>query len=61
MKISEEKSQFLCLACQVQIERATDRDHLEVAEAEVQRLRKELEVSLRSREDLTRQEVLVWS
>jgi chromosome segregation ATPase len=51
----------LRLACQVQIEGSTDRGHLEVAEDEVQCLHKELEVSLRSREDLTHQEVLARS
>jgi hypothetical protein len=39
-------------------EGATDRGRLQAAEAEVQRLCKELEVSLRSREDISYQEVL---
>ena len=41
MKILEEKSRFLRLAYQAQAEGATNHDHLEVAEADMQRLRKE--------------------
>ena len=40
-----EKSQFLCLAYQVQVGGATDRGHLDVVEAKVQFLRSELEAS----------------
>jgi hypothetical protein len=54
MNISEEKSRFLCLAYQVHAGGATDRGHLDAVEAEVQRLREELEASQRSREELTR-------
>jgi hypothetical protein len=58
MRVLEEKSRFLHLAYQMLAEGATDRGCLQAAEAEVQRLCKELEVSLRSREDLSCQEVL---
>ena len=40
---------------------ATDRGRLEATEAEVQRLRGELEASQRSREDLAYQEALAQS
>jgi hypothetical protein len=45
MKISEEKSWFLCLAYQAKARGATNCGHLEVAEAEVQCLCGELEAS----------------
>jgi hypothetical protein len=61
MMISEEKSQFLRLAYQAKAGGATNRGHLEVAEAEVQCLRGELEASQRLRQDLTLREVLARS
>jgi hypothetical protein len=54
MRVLEEKSWFLHLAYQTLAKGATDRGRLQAAKAEVQRLCKELEVSLRSREDLSR-------
>ena len=45
MKISEEKSRLLHLAYKTQARRDADHGHLEVAGAEVQRLRSELEAS----------------
>jgi hypothetical protein len=54
MKISMEKSQFLCLAYQAQAGGATDRGHLDTMEAELLCLLGELEASQRSREELTR-------
>jgi hypothetical protein len=53
MKISMEKSRFLCLAYQAQAGGATDRGHLDAVEAKLQRLLGELEASQRSREELT--------
>jgi hypothetical protein len=61
MKISMGKSWFLRLAYQVHIGGAADHDHLDAAEAEVQRLRGELEASQRSREELIHQEAQPWS
>ena len=53
MKISMEKSQFLHLAYQAQAEGATDHGCLDTAKVEVQCLHRELEASLRSKEELT--------
>ena len=56
-----EKSQFLCLAYQAHVGGTADHDHLDVVEAEAKCLRRELETSLRSREEMACREAQAQS
>lgn len=56
MKISAEKSRFLCLAYQAQAGSAVDRNCLAMMEAEVKHLHEELEASQRLRKELAHRE-----